>query len=187
MENEKIGTKDKKATLIIFALVATLVIATSFALWSFTVWYSDNSQGIAVNGTTGIDFDIYYSFGVGEKNVLDSANNLYVKDMICNGETQKYSFVLADEDKEKIKQAVIASSFFDLKETYEQQGDSKVLCSPSTTITLTITMDGKTNTVHREECAGSDADIRSIIDILNQIIQKREDEFVIKEPECGYI
>jgi hypothetical protein len=132
------------------------------------------------------DFAIYYTFGVGEKNVLDSVNNLYVKDMICD-ESKEYTLILTDDEKQEIQRLIILNSFFDLEEGYEQKGNIVTVCQPSSTITLTITMDGKTHTIHREECAGGDGDIRSLTMALNQIIQEHEEKMEIPALQCGYV
>jgi hypothetical protein len=159
---------------ILFALCVLLTVAGC------------TSQTHIPSSSDTSDISVYYTFGVGEKNTFDSANNLYIKDLICNG-TQEYTLVLIDEEKEEIKQTVILSSFFDLEEGYKQQGDILIMCSPSSAITLTITMDGKTHSVHREECAGGYGDILSIENALNQIIQEYEQKMNVPEPPCGYI
>lgn len=55
-------------------------------------------------------FDIYYSFGVGEANIIDTNNDLYIKDMICIPD-KNYTIFLNDGEKDLINESLYENDF----------------------------------------------------------------------------
>lgn len=134
------------------------------------------------------DFDIYYSFGVGEKNIFDTKNDLWIKDMVCDP-SLNYTVALTQNEKKVIYEAIVKNDFFSLKEN--MLPSSGVSCEPSSGLTLQVTADEKTKTV-RWMCGYSESNpdylkLKSITNTIQNIISKKESEMSVPEPKCGYI
>jgi len=140
------------------------------------------------------ELEIYYSFGVGKGNLLDTENNLYVKDMVCDPPIE-YGFVLSESEKKAIYDSIKENDLFNVKDEFTENCDLTGICmnvSPMTSSTLRISVDGKTkeiiyigNYIHRD-----DPDLKkfqNVTIIIQEIISNKEKEKGIEQPLCGYM
>lgn len=140
------------------------------------------------------DFDIYYSFGVGEQNIFDMKNNLYVKDMVCDP-IEKYTVQLSESDKIAIYNSILENDLFNIKGEFTKNCNSEGVCvttTPLSTATLRITIDGKTKTIKwsANYIDRDDPDLKKFMNVekvIQGIISQKEKEMFIPEPRCGYI
>lgn len=139
-------------------------------------------------------FDIYYSFGVGEKNILDTKNNLYVKDMVCNS-SKEYDLQLAESEKTEIYNSILENDLFNIKEEFTENCDWKVICqevTPLSTATLKITVDDKIKTIKwsANYIDKDDPELKkfqNVVKSIRDIISQKEKDMNIEQPKCGYI
>lgn len=131
------------------------------------------------------DFVMRYSYGVSEKNIFDTEKNLYTKDMVCDP-SEDYKVTLTEEEKKTIQDTAIKSNFFDLKSDMRQG----MMCLPSSSMTLNITIGEKTNTI-KWRCGfpSDDPDYKKLKEIettILGIISQKEKELNIPSAKCGY-
>ena len=140
------------------------------------------------------NFDIHYSFGVGEGNILDTENSLYVKDMICDPSVE-YEFILSEYEKQAIYGSIKENDLFNIKSGFTENCNLIGTCigvSPMASSTLRIIVDGKNkeiiyigNYIHSD-----DPELKrfqNVTTIIQEIISKKEKEMNIEQPTCGYI
>ncbi len=138
--------------------------------------------------------DIYYKFGVGEKNLLDTLNNLFIKDMVCDPSIE-YEFRLTDLEKNVIYSTIIENDLFNIKDDLTENCDSEGNClwvEPFSSALLTITIDGKTKTIKWSSnyINRDDPDLQKFLNVINtigEIIKQKEIELDIEQPTCGYL
>ena len=139
-------------------------------------------------------FNIYYSFGVGEKNILDTKNNLYTKDMICDLPKQ-YAIKLSDNEKNQIYNVVIGNDLLNIKEDFTKNCNLLGICrdvTPLSGATLKIELDGKTNTIkwRGNYFDENNLNLKKFMNaekVISDIISKKEKEMNIEQPKCGYL
>ncbi|HLC78320.1 MAG TPA: hypothetical protein VJH92_04300 [Candidatus Nanoarchaeia archaeon] len=140
------------------------------------------------------NFYIYYSFGVSEVNILDTKNNLYVKDMICKPK-MSYTLILTDDDKYLINKSLSDNDFFNLKNNFTTNCDVSGNCgmmSPSSSAALTVTLNNKVKTIiwRSEYLYPDDSDLikfMKIQKVIEDIISQREKAMNITQPTCLYL
>src|SRR3989304_5400296 len=115
------GRWKNKGLLYLIILISTILVG--LFLYSVT----------QVSDTMPEDFNIYYSYGVGEKNLLDTKNNLYVKDMIYDPSIN-FTVTLSKDEKQEIYNSIRENDFFSLKES-----EPKCEALPCSTTTLKLT------------------------------------------------
>ncbi len=144
---------------------------------------------------TGIpELNIYYSFGVREKNILDSRNQLYIKDMVCEP-SKEYKIELSEEDKSSIYRAIIQNDLFNIKDNFTENCDWKGSClevSPSETATLKITIGDKTKIIKWSSNYINENDpelkkLNNVRKVMEWIISAKEQELNVKQPKCEYL
>lgn len=148
---------------------------------------------------TQYDFAVYYSFGVGEKNMFDSErvskgyDATYIKDMVCNPAV-KYKVDVTDEEMEAINRAISENDFFNIGDDFTKNCDSKGICkdvSPLSTATLKVVSGGKTKTVKWSAAYSGDDEaglkrFKNVETAIRNIISEKEREMAIPQPKCGY-
>lgn len=155
----------------------------------------ERENTIDVNQGISYQFDIYYSFGVGEKNILDTKNNVYVKDMICEPSIE-YSIQLSDEEKTRIYNSITENDLLNVKDDFTENCDENGICQsvdPTSTATLKIMIDGKTKTIKWSEnyIAQHDQELKkfqNVVKVIQEILsQKEKDIHIEQQTKCGYI
>ena len=140
------------------------------------------------------NFSIRYSFGVEEKNVVDTSKNMYMKDMVCDP-SQDYEIVLDAEDLNKIYEALLENDLFSIKEDLTQNCDALGQCvevTPLSSVTLTVSINANKKTVkwRANYYNQNDPDVakfREIQSTIEEIISEKEEELEIPEPRCAYL
>ena len=139
-------------------------------------------------------FDIYYSFGVGEENIFDTKNNLYVKDMVCE-DPRQYTIKLSDNEKNRIYNSIIENDLLNIKEDFTENCNLLGICkgvTPLSTSTLKIEFHGETKAIKwsANYYRNNDPDLnkfRSVEAIIRDLISRKEAELNIEQPKCGYL
>lgn len=138
-------------------------------------------------------FEIFYSFGVGEQNILDTKNNLYVKDMICN-KSKQYSIKLNDSEKNDIYSAIVKNDILNIKDDFTKNCILGICqdITPLSGSTLKIEYGGKTKTIEwrANYFYKNDQDLKKFMNVekvILDIIHKKELEMNIEQPKCGYL
>lgn len=174
---------------IILGLLALLIIA----IMVISGCTQKGQEGQIPSESTS-QFDVYYSFGVGEKNILDTKNNLYTKDMICDP-SKEYDFKLTDSEKTEIYDSVLENDLWNIKDDFTENCDESGICQsiePLSTATLTITTDEKTKTIKYSEnyIFKDDPELQkfqNVVGVLQNIISQREEAMNIEQQlRCGY-
>ncbi len=141
------------------------------------------------------NFNIYYSFGVGEKNVLDTKNNIYIKDMVCNTPKQYVIKLNTIERNQVYNAAIIGNGLLNLKSDFTKNCNLLGICqdlNPLETSTLKIEFDGKTKIIKwaANYYNNNDPDLKKLMnveDIIKTLISQKELEMNIEQPKCGYL
>ncbi|MBN2517821.1 MAG: hypothetical protein JXB14_03170 [Candidatus Altiarchaeota archaeon] len=140
------------------------------------------------------DFAFRYSFGISERNVLDTAKNLYIKDMVCDP-PQDYKVTLTEDEKRSVYNSLVDNDFSKIKNDLTDNCDDSGRCieiDPLWGATLTVTINGEKKTVkwranyyyEDDPDAVRFGEIKSVIE---GIISEKEEELKIPEPGCGYL
>jgi len=143
------------------------------------------------------NFNVYYSFGIdgAQQNILDTKNNSYVKDMVCESSKQ-YSVELTQKQKKAIYDSVISNNLMNFKNDFTENCDKKGICSsvsPLGIATLEISLNGKTKTInYKEDYANKkDKNFKKFLAVkkaIEKIISEIEKENNIEQPEnCAYL
>lgn len=164
----------------IIVIIGLFIVGGIFA-WQY--WYMPEKEDKEMPK----DFGLYYSFGVHEGNILDTKNNLYVKDMVCDP-SLNLTVSLSENEKKEIYNKIVESHFFSLKENMLPIG---AMCEPQYGLTLRVTAAGKTKSV-RWTCGYSETDpdylkLINIITAIDNIISQKEKEMSVPEPRCAYL
>ncbi len=171
---------------IILGLLALLIITI--------IVISGCTQKVQIPSEPTSQFDIYYSFGVGEKNILDTKNNLYTKDMICDP-SKEYDFKLTDSEKTEIHNSILQNDLFNIKEDFTEYCDERGICKsvgPLSTATLIITTDEKSKTIKysADYIFKDDPELQkfqNVVRVIQDIISQKEEKMNIEQPKCGYL
>ena len=142
-----------------------------------------------------IEFDIYYSFGVHEDNILDTKNNIYAKDMVCEP-PKEYILKLNESDKAAIYNAIMENDLLNIKDDFTEscyKDGGCVQSEPPYNATLKIFINGKTKTIKwRTEyniIHLDDPELEKLMNVRNaieNIISQKEKEMNIEQPKCFY-
>lgn len=172
---------------------SSLISLTLFII-AIIFFISGCTTKVQIPSEPSSQFDIYYSFGVGENNVLDTKNNLYVKDMICDP-LKEYDFQLTEPEKSEIYNSILENDLFNIKDEFIKSCYLGGICqqvTPLSTATLKITVNGKTtaikwsaNYINREDPELKK--FQNVEKIIQNIISQKEEEMNIKQPTCGYL
>ena len=133
-------------------------------------------------------FNIHYSFGVGEKNVLDTKNNVYVKDMVCDPQKQ-YNIKLSEYERTIIYDAIFGNDLLNIKDNFTKYDYE---ATPLSTSTLKIEFDGKTKIIkwRADYYNNNDPDLKKFMSattMIRKLISQKEMELNIEQPKCGYL
>jgi hypothetical protein len=140
------------------------------------------------------DFNVHYAFGVGEKNILDTENGIYTKDMVCEPPIN-YTMQLSAQEMGQIYDSVAANGLFGIKEDMTNNCNALGQCmgmEPLSSATLRITAGGRTKTIrwHADYFDAQDPDIKkfkAVTGVIQDIITQKEAERGVEQPTCGYL
>ena len=142
---------------------------------------------------TVTEFSIYFSYGVGEKNIIDTDNNTYTKDMVCDPQ-KEYSLDLTREEKKEIYAAIIEndmySDSYDFTENCNIKGCQQITPLSSATIRIRFG-EAITETHWKANYINPDnPDVKKFLDMRDRIIKvirNKEKEMGIEQPKCVYV
>jgi hypothetical protein len=151
------------------------------------------TQRIEIPGEMPQDFELYYSVGVGERNILDTRNNTYVHDMVCDPSIE-YEMRLTESEKSEIYASVLENDLFNVKDDFTQNCNWLGYCSlmtPESGSTLTLTANGITKTIKRRGSYihRNDPELErfeNVEGVLLGIITRNKIEMNVTQPRCGY-
>ncbi len=167
---------------ISFLLLIIIFLLGGFFIWR--IWWVLEEEGKMLPK----DFELYYSFGVNESNILDTKNNLYKKDMVCDSPLS-FTVKLSENEKKEIYNTIAKNNFFNLKENMLPSG-GVAACLPGFGFTLRVTANEKTKTI-RWICGYPEDDpdylkLKNITNVIDNVILQKEKEMSIPEPRCVY-
>ena len=140
-------------------------------------------------------FEIYYSFGIEQRNILDTGNNLYIKDMVCNNTKREYEFQLNEAELEIIYDSLLEYDLFNIKEDLTKSCNWKGICTvtePNSAATLKILVNEKTKTIewNIDYFDKDDSDFKKFMNVssvIKKVIYQKENELNIEKPNCFYL
>jgi len=171
----------KKYQIITSCIIGILVLALGVFVY---INYEDNKTE-----KLPTSFEFVYSYGVGEKNIVDSQKNSYQKDMVCDPVVTN-KLELSIEEKELINIAVYENDFFSIPSDLSQSDN--VTCMPESSMTLTVNDQKSGNHTVKWKCGDSEQNpdykrLMKIINVIDNIISKKDKSLNLPEPSCGYI
>lgn len=140
------------------------------------------------------DFDITYSTNhIQIAPVLDTKNNLYAHDMVCDPDLQ-IKLVLPDKELERIWHSVVENDFFKMPSDLTKRCELYDNCSgviPNYTSILNVTAYGQSHAVKYSTAslAMNDKYVRhyqQIQSTIQSILGEREEVKELPKPRCGY-
>jgi hypothetical protein len=143
------------------------------------------------------DFSVIYAYGVGARNILNTANNTYTHDMIGDPSIV-INLTLSESELATIWNSTQVNNFFRMKNLTDfcPQYPSDSQCAniiPELEYRLTITANGQNHTVmlrqNYELNQGQDADIQKFKNIgstIRGILSQEEEIKQLPKPEGGY-
>lgn len=181
-------------------LAIGIALVTSFALsMKPSPFVPDSAPSIIVPKNADVktpaeDFDVVYSTDrVDIAPVLDTKNDVFVKDMVCDPDVQ-VKLELSDAELQGIWQSIIENDFFrippDLTERCELYGNCVVM-TPSYTAILNVTAYGQNHAVKYSSASMplNDKYVRHYQQIQGtiwSILTDREEVKELPKPRCGY-
>lgn len=148
---------------------------------------------IDIPGEMPQNFNIEYSFGVNEKNVLITQSNYYQKDMICD-EPKQYNMEFTRDDLSAIYDAIVENNLFNVKDDFTENCNllNCMGVSPESGATLVINIDGLTKTIKYRNNYINENDpelkrLMNVVAVIEGIVTQKETEQNIPQPKCAYI
>ena len=138
------------------------------------------------------DFAFILKYGVGAKNVLNTKDGTFTKDMISSG-TKTTDLKLSDDELVTVYNDLRKINIMDYPEVFKP--DRFVITqrsvSPNLTYELTIVYSGKQKTVFwNDESLSEESEaklLRGMIDRVRSIIESKDEYKKLPEPQGGYI
>ena len=143
------------------------------------------------------EFDFTYTFGVMERNKIDTKNKIFIKDMVQDPSIE-YVFGFTPQEKQAIYATLLENDFASMTNDFSTKCFSGVVSyqcgevTPEWGATLTVTADGFTKTVswRARYDNSNDAELQRFQNIqnkINEIVSQKEKGMNIKQPAGGYI
>lgn len=190
--------------LIAAGLVSGISLIVLFSVYGTSAKVPSPSISPRISGEVNSsempsDFSLIYAYGVGEKNILNTSNNTYTYDMICDPPIQM-NLTPSDSELSRIWSSVQENDFFELKNLTDAcpagspSFDSCQTIIPENAYTLTIGANGQNHTVklrqNYELNQGQDTDLhkfKNITTTIQSILSQKEELKNLPSPRCGYL
>jgi hypothetical protein len=189
------------ASAVIAGLAVGIGLIVIFGMFPQSSFLIDTPPGIVIPkgadpNTMPDDFAILYSIDrVSIGPVLDTKNNLYTQDMVCDPDIQ-IRLVLSDTELQRIWETIVGNDFFTLPEDLtkkcdESRNDVCIMMIPSYKSVLNITAYGQSHAVKFSSAflIPNDkhlAHYGSIQDTIWSTVQSREEVMELPKLRCGY-
>jgi hypothetical protein len=132
---------------------------------------------------------LVFSYGVGARNVLDSARGTFTKDMIA-APAVTVPLVLSERQMARVSAKIDAIGFFSYPSVYETPGDD-ALAEPHSPYRFAVTTASGTKVVAWEDAVRNDeeraAGLRQLARLLERMIMATREYKRLPEPEGGYL
>ncbi len=142
------------------------------------------------------EFDFVYNFGVMNGSTLDTRNNIYIKDMICEPSIE-YEMVFTEQTKQGICNSILENNLLLIKDDFSEN------CNPNEDICLNVfPLDFKTLRIFKGNDKikeiiyfgnyyyQDDPELKlfkNITRMIENTISDKEKELEVLSPSCGYM
>jgi len=138
-----------------------------------------------------IFFNLKFSYGVGAKNVLNTFDNTYTKDLILDG-TITVPFTISENDKEPISLKMLEIDFFSYPDTFVvPTGDIVGFITPHSTYDFEVEYQSNIKYLHWSDYFVSQDSIavklRELIVLIEDLIQSNPEYSKLQPAKGGYI
>lgn len=128
-------------------------------------------------------FDFIFKYGVGAKNILDTFNDTYTKDMITD-DPITISLKLTDEELDGIRQKIEELNLFQAKE----ESQIKMLMNPCTDYDLIVQTFAVQRRASSDGCTqGIDQQFAAFETYIRSILETKTEYRALPEPQGGYM
>ena len=165
-----------KMKLIILPLILTLTFISC----------SDSTSPIASR-----DFNLKFSYGVGARNILNTFQNTYTKDLILDG-TVTVPFALSDSELNRISAKMTEIGFFAYPDTFiVKTGDTVGIITPSNTYIYDVSLKSANKKLYwNDEIINPDTQavkLRELNTTIRTIIQSKPEYAKLPPARGGYL
>jgi hypothetical protein len=141
--------------------------------------------------TETINFNLQFSYGVLGRNILDTFQNTYTKDLISAGDTT-VPFVLSVNDKKQILDKMNAIDFFAYPDTFiVHTGDTVSVITPYETYIFKVNNNSQTKNLYwADEIMNPDTQatkLRELISLIQTIIESNPKYSQLPPASGGYL
>ena len=138
----------------------------------------------------GNEFKLKFSYGVGSKNVLNTFEDTYTKDLIADG-TITIPFHLTEDELRQIYDKMCEIGFFDYPDTFkDKNSDSTAEIDPFYSYIFKVRHGNSEKHLHWDNrCLDIDPrleKLRELIDLIKEIIETRMEYKRLPESRGGY-
>ena len=173
-----------KQKISLIQLTLVFLISIVFLSWC--------TKKIDSTNTHNDQFEFYWTDNYWT--IIDTKNNVYVKDMVCNTD-KKYNLNLSKDEKDEIYKSVLENNLMDIKDDFTKNcndSDSCMMTSDNYNITVTFNVYNKTKTIKWgvNYIETNDPELKrlsNVIQTISTIIANKEQKMNIEQPQCGYI
>ena len=135
--------------------------------------------------------NLKFSYGVDAKNVLNTFENTYTKDLILDG-TTTVPFTLSDGELDHINEKMSEIGFFDYPEHFAAAtGDTASFIMPYSTYEFEVSYESTTKRLHWSDSVISDdtaaVKLRELIQLIRSIIESKPEYSQLPPARGGYL
>jgi hypothetical protein len=137
------------------------------------------------------DFNLKFSYGVSARNVLNTFENTYTKDLIMDG-TITVPFKLSCSDLKQISDKMIGINFFTYPDTFFiQPGDTAAIITPCNTYDFEVSNKSVSKHLYWvDEIVKQDTQaikLRELISFIKTIVQSKPEYSQLPPAKGGYL
>jgi hypothetical protein len=135
--------------------------------------------------------NLKFSYGVDAKNVLNTFENTYTRDLILDG-TTTVPFTLSDGELDRISETMSEIGFFGYPEHFAvAAGDTASFIMPYSTYEFVVSYQSTTKCFHWSDSIVSDdtaaVRLRELIQLIKGIIESKSEYSQLPPPRGGYL
>ena len=144
------------------------------------------------SATVPTDFAIHFEFGLCWRDVVDTQNDQYVRDLVIDGATRTVRLGLSDSQRRQLVQWVAESRFFELPEELDASAEKDGLITerfPSEKFVITVQHSGVRRQVKFDDNGDSRADavvrVRTLAQRLTRFFAQLPQVKKLPKPPVG--
>ena len=145
------------------------------------------------NPTPPSDFNLVFKYGVGAKNILDTFNGTFTRDMVSEPSIT-VELSLSDKELDNIYHKMVEINFFDYPDNFSiapSSGERYGIRTPYYSYYFKIQYDSKVKELRWEDSIVYEdiqADkLRELIQLIWDIIEAKDEYKALPEPKSGYM